>query len=522
MGGIERGDGGSGERFRRLAYPRGFTTASGTAACAVADTARPPGGTAALFTDWPKADFIIGNPPYQSKNKMQEEFGRAYLNDLSDRFPEMSGMADFCVYWFRKAHDELLPDGRAGLVGTNTIRQTYSRVGGLDYIVQNDGTIYDAVSTQVWSGDAVVHVSIVNWTKGPVAGKKQLATQLGNDRDSPWKIEFLDRIPSSLTADCDVTQAATLKANANSDACNQGQTPGHEGFLLTPEEAYHLTTQGKQNADVLFSYLTGDDLLSSNPPRPSRYIIDFHPRDVTEAASFREPFARVRKFVLPPRGEAAKEEEARNKEARESNPRARINKHHANFLKKWWLFSYPREDLIARIAKLPRYVACSRVTSRPIFAFVRASIRPSDALQVFPLADDYSFGILQSSTHWKWFAARCSTLKADNRYTSNTVFDSFAWPQAPTLTEVRQIAEAAVALRATRLRIMTANNWTLRELYRTVDLPGENPLKDAQERLDTAVQAAYGVTAADDQLFFLLSLGTGRARPIADVVQALI
>ena len=29
----------------------------------------------ALFTEWPKAECIVGNPPFQSKNKMQEEFG---------------------------------------------------------------------------------------------------------------------------------------------------------------------------------------------------------------------------------------------------------------------------------------------------------------------------------------------------------------------------------------------------------------------------------------------------------------
>ena len=63
-------------------------------------------------------------------------------------------------------------------MGTNTIRQNYSREGGLDYIVQNGGAITDAVSTQVWPGEAVVHVSIVNWVKGPAEGKK-LFTQLG-------------------------------------------------------------------------------------------------------------------------------------------------------------------------------------------------------------------------------------------------------------------------------------------------------------------------------------------------------
>ena len=128
----------------------------------------------ALFAAWPTTDVIIGNPPYQSKNKMQQEFGRAYLNRVRDRYPDVPGHADYCVYWFRRAHDELAPGGRAGLVGTNTIRQNYSREGGLDHIVNTGGTITEAVSTQVWSGDAVVHVSIVNWIKGDEPGEKKL------------------------------------------------------------------------------------------------------------------------------------------------------------------------------------------------------------------------------------------------------------------------------------------------------------------------------------------------------------
>jgi hypothetical protein len=80
-------------------------------------------------------------------------------------------MADYCVYWFRKAHDHLSPctpedpvAGRAGLVGTQNIRNNQSRVGGLDSIVKT-GTIVEAVENQPWSGEANVHVSIANWVK---------------------------------------------------------------------------------------------------------------------------------------------------------------------------------------------------------------------------------------------------------------------------------------------------------------------------------------------------------------------
>ena len=74
-----------------------------------------------------------------------------------------------------------------GLVGTNTIRQNYSREAGLDYIVGNGGTITEAVSSMVWPGEANVHVSIVNWIKGAEKGKKRLYIQEGNKPDVGWR-----------------------------------------------------------------------------------------------------------------------------------------------------------------------------------------------------------------------------------------------------------------------------------------------------------------------------------------------
>ena len=53
---------------------------------------------------------------------------------------------------------------------------------------------------------------------------------------------------------------------------------------------------------------------------------------------------------------------------------------------------------------------------------------------------------------------------------------------------------------------MEENNWSLRDLYRSLDLPGKNPLRDAQAALDAAVRAAYGMKANADPLAFLLDL----------------
>jgi len=510
----------------------------------------------ALFNPWPECDAIIGNPPFQSKNKMQQEFGPAYMQKLRAAYPAIPGRADFCVYWFRRAHDHLKPGQRAGLVGTNTIRQNYSREGGLDHIVNGGGTIVDAVSSQVWSGEAVVHVSLVNWIKGKYAGKKILTRQLGNDRESPWEIYELANVNSSLLPDTDVSTAKRLRANNESCVSYHGQTHGHEGFLIEADEARKLLKKNPVLKEVLFPFLIGRELVGNVRSQPERYVIDFAPLDIFEAKRFADLFSIIEKSVLPARQKAAKEEEERNAEALAVNPKAKVNLHHKNFLNKWWHLGYSRQEMLAQIKKIPRYIACSGVTKRQIFEFVSSSIHPNDKLQVMALADDYSFGIISSSAHWLWFINKCTTLKADFSYNTESVFDTFPWPQfgsaarrdisvesktkkrqssvgaaysapdgakskstanykdsapdgaalADALEKIRAVADAAVALRTLRREVMQKNGWSLRELYKTLETPGTNKLRDAQAALDTAVRAAYGMKPDEDILAFLLKL----------------
>ena len=460
----------------------------------------------ALFEEWPPADTLVSNPPYQSKNKIQQELGRAYMNRVRDAYPDIDGRADYCVYWFRKAHDHLDSGQRAGLVGTNTIRQNYSRTGGLDYIVASGGTITEAVSSMKWSGDAAVDVSIVNWTKGKVAGKKRLYIQKGNDPAQGWSYEELDAIGSALSFETDVTQAQRIEANAARGGCFQGQTHGHEGFLLSSADAKRFILADKSNSDVLFPYLIANELIGRRDSLPQRYVIDFSDKDLLTAQKYRSLFSLVQNTVLPARKKAAKEETERNSVAAKADPDARTNHHHANFLNEWWQLSWPRKDMISAIRKRKRYIVCGQVTLRPIFDFISNTIHPNAALIIFPYDDDYSFGILQSGIHWIWFTNRCSTLTGRYRYTSNTVFDSFPWPQKVTAVSVANVAKAAVELRELRQKLRDKHELSLRQLYRSLELPGAHPLKDAHARLDQAVREAYGMPKGADPLGFLLKL----------------
>ncbi len=135
---------------------------------------------------------------------------------------------------------------------------------------------------------------------------------------------------------------------------------------------------------------------------------------------------------------------------------------------------------------------------------------------VFPVPDDYSFGILQSNAHWQWFIAKCSKLTERFRYTPESVFDTFPWPQPPTKTQVRAVAAAGREIRRIRDEALPKIKGGLRALYRTLELPGKNPLKDAHTALDAAVLDAYGFNPRKDLLKQLLDLNLSVAERIEE------
>jgi hypothetical protein len=180
--------------------------------------------------------------------------------------------------------------------------------------------------------------------------------------------------------------------------------------------------------------------------------------------------------------------------------------HHKAFLSRWWQLSFGRPEMLSVIKPLPRFLACSYVTQRPIFMFVSSAIRPSNLIQIFGFADDYSFGVMQSHAHWLWFVTKCGKLGVGFRYSAESVFDTFPWPQTATVKQIDAVVAAARELRRVRAEALPKLKGGLRALYRTLELPGANPLKDAHAALDAAVLTAYGFSAKKDLLAQLLAL----------------
>lgn len=499
-------------------------------------------------SSWPKTDVIIGNPPFLGAKRLKPERGPDYVNAVRRAFPEVPGMADYCVYWFRRAHD-LLPTctaedpmaGRAGLVGTQNIRNNQSRVGGLDIIVK-DGTILEAVDNQPWSGEANVHVSIVNWVKtqdpkllpktrrlwskvdgasvgaAPSLripnedldpsrrGRRSYATKRPANRGKEFELAYHDVpcINSALSDQADVAGAKVLGCNTRPQHVFQGQVPGHEAFVLNPGEARAFIHADATNAEVVHPFLIGRDLVSGDG-KPTRYVIDFQAMDQINAAGYPRPFKWVEERVLPDRQRKAQEGKAEN---------GALRPHHQLFLRYWWRHSYDRPEMVSLLISMPRYIVCSRVTKRPVFSFASSSIRPDGALMVFAFPDDYSFGILQSHAHWLWFTTKCSKLTERFRYTPESVFDTFPWPQSPTDAQIEAVAAAGREIRRIRAEALAYHRTSLRALYRTLELPGKNPLKDAHAALDAAVLSAYGFDPRGDLLAQILALNLAVAQRI--------
>jgi hypothetical protein len=349
----------------------------------------------------------------------------------------------------------------------------------------------------------------VNWVKGGHQGPKKIFTQVGNNTSNPWAVQMVGTIPANLSARCDVTSAKHLEANRKPKVCLEGQQPGHVGFVLSAEEQQRLRDKDPRLSEIVKPFLNGDDLISGDYLRNPTWVIDFGESDVTSAQAHSAVFEHLRDKVLPDWQRDADEE--RKKTGKDAGE-------HQNRIERWWQLKRRRGELLEGISRLSRYIVCSAVTKRPIFEFISSAIRPSNALKAFLFEDDYSFGILQSGMHWAWFTAKGSALTERYRYTPDTVFDTFPWPQFTdsasripnsALAKIRAVAEAAVSLRALRREIMTANGWSLRDLYRTLETPGTNRLRDAHTALDAAVRAAYAMKENEDTLAFFLKLNLG-------------
>lgn len=412
----------------------------------------------ALEQPWPAADCVIGNPPFLGSQHVRAVRGDAYVDWLKAKFN--IGVKDYCVYWFRKAHDHLHSGQRAGLVGTNSIAQNRARSASLTYIVANGGVITNAVSTQKWPGEANVHVSLVNWVKQPSA--------------VPAKFTIDGKDVSGITAELRTPEHSTgdvASLYANGHRCYEGPIPAGNGFIIDNDEAQRLLNlQDTSYSSVVRPYLGSADVARNVYQAPSRWAIDFGLMPLEEAMKYPAALDIVRDRVKPVR-------ERNNREA---------------YRRKWWQFAEPRRGLRQAVANLDRYIVLGTLGKRLLFVWADAWTLASKGTNIFSFDDDYAMGVLTSRSHNAWAKSRSSTLETRLRYTNTSVFETFPWPHDTADEQRKQIAEASRKIIARRQEICAANGFGLTTLYNQVDEGAYSDLGAMHRELDDAVAAAYG------------------------------
>ena len=413
----------------------------------------------ALRVKWDQADAIIGNPPYHGSQNLRRVLDEDYVDWLKGEFD--AGLKDLCVYWFRRAADQMRPDDRAGLVGTNSISQNRARGASLNYVVEKGGVITDAVSRQKWPGEAVVNVSIVNWVQQPsepsarfVLDGEEVAGINTRLRESKIPIEEYAALPVNLGRSF------------------QGPIPAGTFYLDRDEAQEILARDDAAYGEVVRPYLVGDDITEDPEQRPRRFIIDFGMRTLEEAMQFPEALRLVRERVKPTR-------EENNREA---------------YRRYWWRFAEPRPKMREALGSLERYLAGNAQGKRFLFCWVDRAVCPSNLTNVFAFDDDYSMGVLTSSIHGAWARSESSTLRIDLRYTPTSCFESFPWPDAPAdaRSEIGDLARRLIEIRQT---ICVENEIGLTVLYNRVEEGAWSEISDCHRGLDDAVASAYGWTA---------------------------
>lgn len=424
----------------------------------------------ALFTDWIKADAIIGNPPFLGGKHLRLNLGDDYVEKVFQQFPNLKDV-DYCSYWFRKASDNNVDKNkvRIGLVGTNSISQGKTRQATLDYINQNNGYIHNAISTQPWSGEAKVHVSIVNWSY------EQPKQYFLDDKS----VSFIN---SSLQANVDVSKAKTLLVNKNK--CFQGVIPNGKGFVITETEAKQWMIEDNNNKKILKLFSMGTNLAKYPYGKPDRWIIDFNDLILEDASDYKLPFARVKTTI----------------------PIERQNNRNNKLKEYWWQYEGNRREMRKAIEPLEYYFTVPRVSKWAIFIPASKNWLPGDLSVVVASDDYYVLGILTSNIHRLWIKAQSSTLEDRTRYTHTTCFETFPFPQQADSQIIQKICDKTLELHQYRTEQMEKKQWGITQLYNQYFHEPASKLYQLHQQLDKLVMTAYKFESDDDILSKILEL----------------
>ena len=449
---------------------------------------------------WPKADFIVGNPPFIGGKDVRERLGGGYFDALF-KTTDVPESADFVMHWWDKAALSVRKEKtrRLGFVTTNSITQVFSRRVIAKHLDAKDRvSLLFAIPNHPWVDEkdgAAVRIAMTVAAKGKSEG---CVLDVADESGAPDHIVFTEKvgaISSDLRTGADVTATVALKSNG--ELCSPGVKLHGDGFIVTAEQAAALSPSPEEgrirsgasgDTQVIFDYRNGRDLASR--PRGVK-VIDLYGLSENQV---RDRYPAVYQHVV-----------TTVKPHREQNNRA-------SYRDNWWLFGEARSELRKALAGVSRYIATIETAKHRVFQFLPISIVPDNMIVCTALDDAYFLGVLSSRFHVPWALASGARLGMgdDPRYSKTRCFDPFPFPaDVPEPLKARIRAEAE-SLDGLRKQVLADHaDLTLTGLYNVLEaLKAGRALTDKErdvhdrglvtlirqhhDAIDAAVAEAYG------------------------------
>lgn len=360
--------------------------------------------------DWPKADFVVGNPPFIGTKRMRAALGDGYVDALRSTWSDVPDSADLVMYWWHHAAQQIASDAlsRFGFITTNSLRQTFNReVLSKAMTGKNAVSLAFAVPDHPWvdsaDGAAVRIAMTVADSKG-CTGRYLEARSEETADGGEISVTFAEQrgvIHADLRVGANV--AATRSLLANERIAGMGVALHGSGFIIGPDDAARLREFG---ANVIRPYLGGRDLV--NPPR-ERYLIDFTGMKQEQALLANLPaFQHVIDFVKP---------------ERDHNNRRVLRE-------LWWRFGWERPVLRAALMGLRRYIATTETSKHRVFQFIDGDVLCDHGIVCIAIDDGAMLGVLCSAIHEVWALRAGGRLGIGNdpRYNKSRCFDPFPFP----------------------------------------------------------------------------------------------
>ncbi len=410
-------------------------------------------------------DAFVGNPPFMGGTQISEHNGQTYKRFLSECWPHLQSRADLCVIFSLRAWQLVRESGGIGLIGSNSTSETDSRLSGPAFLISNGTTIYRAVKSMTWPGDAAVYICHVYYYKGAWAGAVYLDDDQVNSIDSAFAAKKESLEPRPL--------------NSNRESAYTGTKVYGNGFVIHPEIATKLFENSSIYRQVVKPYLIGRETNEDPECRPARFIIDFTGLSKEQAQSFPMAWEIIDRHV---------------REERQSAPEKRMRD-------VWWQFQRPRAELYRKLAENGVAWVASIHSDTLAFAGIPVAVdHPiviSHAVIVLALREHGEFAVVQGAVHAAWARQYGSSIKGDLRYTLSDCFETFPFP-----ANSDALNQVGFSYFEHRRLLMMSRQEGLTESYKRFNAPKETSadiqkLRQLHVEMDNAVAAAYGWTDLD-------------------------